>query len=259
MEERVAHSRAPRQLRPGLHWLFACDVVVNDRRVSHSYKSAFLLDGGRRTILIDTGHPTQWKTIEAQLDAVLGARPLDFVFPTHAEYVHAGNLPMLLDKYPAAVAVGDLRGFHLYFPGYEARFRNVAAGGTIDLGDVRLRFVAPIIYDLPQTLWAYVPARGVLFVSDGLAHEHHTPVECGRTTDELPELPAPENFALYNDRAFYWSRYVDMDVYFERLRGFLRDNPTTLMAPAHGTVITNLHAVIERAEAGMARRNAAGV
>ncbi len=257
--EKHAPVRAPRQLRPGLYWLTACDITVNNNRVNHSYKSAYLLDGGRRTILIDTGHPRQWEGVASQLDSILGARQLDFVFPTHAEYIHAGSLPMLLDKYPAAVAVGDLRGFHLYFPGYEGRFRSVTAGETIDLGDTRLRFVAPILYDLPQTLWAYDPARQVLFVSDGLAHEHHRPDECGRTTDELPELPAPDNFALYNDRAFYWSRYVDMGIYFDRLRGFLRDNPVTLMAPAHGTIITNLNAVIERAEAGMARRSAAGV
>lgn len=41
---------------------------------------------------------------------------------------------------------------------------------------------------LPQTLWAYAPERGVLFVSDGLAHEHHTPGECGRTTDVLRRI-----------------------------------------------------------------------
>lgn len=250
-------ARAPRELCSGLHWLHACDVTTNDGAVSHGYTSVFLVDGGGQTLLIDTGRPKDWPVIEAQLDAVLGARPLDFILPTHAEYVHTGNLPSLLDKYPSSVAVGDLLGFHLYFPGYEARFRQVAPGDTVAVGDTSLAIVAPILHDLPQTVWVYDPARRVLFASDGLAHEHHKPDECGLTSEELQELPAPENFALYNDRAFYWARYAQARVYFDRLRRFLAEHPTALIAPAHGTVITDPDPMIERAEAGLARTDAA--
>ncbi len=249
--------RAPRQLCPGLYWLHACDVTVSDGAVSHGYTSVFLLDGGRETMLIDTGRPKDWESIEAQLDAILGARQLDMILPTHAEYVHTGNLPRLLDKYSASVAVGDLQGFDLYFPGYEARFRHAFPGDSIVVGDTRLEIVAPILHDLPQTLWGYDPARRVLFASDGLAHEHHKPDECGLTSEELRELPAPENFALYNDRAFYWARYADSRMYFDRLRRFLAEHPTRFIAPAHGTVITNPAPMIERAEAGLARTDAA--
>ncbi len=249
--------RAPRELCPGLHWLFACDVTVDHGTVSHGYTSVYLLDGGSRTMLIDSGRPKDWEAIEAQLNAILGARQLDFIFPTHAEYVHMGNLPRLLEKYPASAAIGDLRGFQLYFPGCEARFRIVAPGDTVDLGGTQLHFVAPILYDLPETLWAYDPARRALFASDGLAHEHHRPDECGLTSDELSELPAPENFALYNDRAFYWARYTETRGYFDRLRRFMAEHPTTLIAPAHGTVITHPAPMIERAEAGLARSDAA--
>lgn len=232
---------------------------MSDGAVTHGYTSVFLLDGGSRTMLIDTGRPKEWDAIDAQLDAILGARQLDVIFPTHAEYVHMGNLPRLLEKYPAAVAAGDLRGFHLYFPGYESRFRNVAAGEAIDLGETQLQFTAPILYDLPQTLWAYDPARRVLFVSDGLAHEHHKPDDCGLTSEELPELPTPENFARYNDRAFYWARYADTRVYFDRLRKFLAEYPISLIAPAHGTVISHPAPMLERAEAGLSGTDAARV
>jgi flavorubredoxin len=247
-----AQALPPRLLCPGLHWLFTCDVSQQDGAVTHGYTSVFLLDGGDKTLLVDTGRPKDWKAIDAQLEGALAGRALDLIFPTHAEYVHTGNLPRLLDKHPHAVAVGDLTGFELYFPGYAARFRQMGPGDAIDLGGARLQLVAPILYDLPQTLWAYDPERRVLFASDGLAHEHHRPDECGLTSEELSALPDPENFALYNDRAFYWARYTETGVYFRALREFLGAHPVSLIAPAHGTVITRAEPMLERAEAGLA-------
>jgi flavorubredoxin len=244
---------APRRLMDGLTWLFACEIAVNNDTVSHSYKSVYLLAGSERTVIIDTGHPRQWPAIDRQLDQALGGRPLDFVLPTHAEYIHSGNVPVLLDKYPAATAIGDLRGFRLYYPGYGHRMVNRFVGESIDLGGLRLELVRPILYDLPQTLWAYEPNLQVLFVSDGLAHEHHAPGQCGRTTGEYDVMPDVENYALYNDRAFYWARYCNASPYFRELERFLATHPTRLLCPSHATVITNPATVLPLAEEGMNR------
>jgi flavorubredoxin len=222
--------------------------VTVTQNVPRDRDATLRTEGGRK---LDTGHPRQWPAVSAQLDRALGGRPLDLVLPTHAEYIHAGNLPKLLDKYPAARAIGDLRGFELFFPGYGPRMEDHFAGETLDLGGLKLELVRPILYDLPQTLWAYAPELRVLFISDGLAHEHHAPEECGRTTGEIAELPSVDNYALYNDRAFYWARFCDPRPYFRELEAFLATHPTDLLAPAHGTVISDPRQVIPLAEAGM--------
>src|SRR5262249_40623794 len=68
----------------------------------------------------ELGAPPTWPTLEGQLDALLGDRPLDWIFPKHPEPAHACNASLLLDKYPNARIIGDLRDLQLYFPSYRA-------------------------------------------------------------------------------------------------------------------------------------------
>lgn len=241
----------PREVCPGFHWLFHCDVTTVGGKTTHGYNAAYLLVGGERTVMVDTGTPKYWSHIERQLDRALAGRRLDYVMPTHSEYVHTGNLPRLLEKFPEAQAVGDLRGYHLYFPEYAHRFVERRAGSSIDLGDTRLQVVQPVLIDLPDTVWAYEPQRRILFVADGLAHEHHRPEECGMTAGEMSELPDVANFAHYNDRAFYWTRFAEVGGYFRELERLLQTYPSLYLAPAHGTIITETAAILRRAEAGM--------
>jgi flavorubredoxin len=259
MASAVGHAAGagPREIAPGVFWLFACEINVNQpwRAGTHSYKSAFLVRGSERTALIDTGHPKQWPSIRRQLLAALDGRPLDYVVPTHAEYVHAGNLPRLLDAFPRAVAVAksNQSAYHLQFPGYGHRVVRVLPGDALELGDRSLHLLRPLIYDLPGTLWAHDPVSRVLFAADGFAAHHHSPEQCGLTSEELPELPSVDNFAFYNDVAFYWTRYVDMGARFRDLDRFLAEQSIGCIALAHGSVVTDHRRVLPLAEAAIAQ------
>jgi flavorubredoxin len=243
---------SPREIADGLFWIFQCDLSPISRGTNHGYGSVYLLKGREKTLLVDAGRPARWERIAAQVEEALDGRRLDYIFPTHAEFVHAGNLGRFLDRYPGSRAVGDLRDYHLFWPGYEDRFDHKVPGDALDLGGVQAVFLKPIIYDRPDTLWVYTPQHQCLFVADGLAHEHHRPGECGQTTGEMEVLPDVDSFEIYNHRAFYWTRFTAMRPFFRDMEELLRQYPTRMIAPAHGTVITAHTAeLLDMAEAGM--------
>ncbi len=245
----------PREMAPGLTWLGTCLEVLPriqgaylknaGSRILHAHQSFFLIAGERATAIVDTGQPQHWPEIEGQLEQALAGRDLDFVFPTHPEYVHYGLLPYWLEKYPKARAVGDTRNFHLYYPALVDRFDRLAPGDAIDLGGRSLLMVEAIIHDIPNSLWGYDTGSRTLFSSDAFAYSHqHDAGECALTSAELPA--GLDDVAMTISSALHWARYVDdVDALFDRVRAFGREHPITMIAPAHGSFIVDPDTMLE--------------
>src|SRR5215813_3453155 len=158
----VAAPALPRELAPGLVWIGGCATRPTDP--THVHHSNYLLLGDR-SLLVDTGFPGTWRQVDVHLDEELGGEPLDYVFPTHSEVAHSGNLNKLLQKYPKLRVVGDMRDFWLYYPDHRDRLDQVRPDTEIDLGrGLMLRFLQALICDLPNTLWAYEHSTQALFV-----------------------------------------------------------------------------------------------
>jgi flavorubredoxin len=248
----------PREIAAGVFWLGGCLGVELDGRIVHGYSSVYLVRGPARAVLVDPGHPMDWRAISSGLDRILGERPLDYVFPTHPEMPHAGNLGRLLTRYPAAVAVGDMRDYHLYYPAFEDRFEDRREGTVLDLGgDVRFELVEGVIKDLPATLWGYERSRRVLFVSDGFAFLHHPdlgegdhgpyhlPGECFLKVSELDQPPSLDLARWFTGFSLYWSRFTDNSAeVYARVRALLASHPADLIAPAHGCVIDDVATIL---------------
>jgi len=248
----------PREIADNVFWLGGCLGVELDGKTVHGYSSVYLLRGRERTLLVDPGHPMDWQAISDGLDSLLGSRLLDYVFPTHPEMPHAGNLGRLLGKYPEAIAIGDMRDYPLYYPSFAERLVEHSVRNRIYLGEgMEFEIVEAIIKDLPNTQWGYEASRQILFVSDGFAYLHHPelgegehgpyhlPGECYRTVIELGQLPTLHSAMWFTGFSLYWSRFTDnADVIFQRVRRLLADHPATLLAPAHGSVIDNVPAML---------------
>jgi hypothetical protein len=197
--------------------------------------------------------PAFWADLDQHLDHVLGDRQLDFVIPSHAETAHGGNLAYLLDKYPSAIAVGDMRDFHLYYPAYESRLNHVESGAELDLGGgYRLTILKAVIEDLPNSMWAYEHSQQVLFTADGLAYGHladvtaepvHRPGECALMSSEM-QPPQLEPTVAITQGGLFWSRYVEISPYLQRLDELMEAYPARYLAPAHGNVIDDLDIVM---------------
>src|SRR5579859_2972239 len=112
-------SDLPRSVADGVTWMSSCLPFNIDGRVIHGHNSTFLVQGESASILVDTGNPSSWPIISEKLDGLLGGRELDYVFPTHPELPHTGNLPRLVQKYPDIQIVGDVRDYHLFYPQIE--------------------------------------------------------------------------------------------------------------------------------------------
>lgn len=260
----------PREILPGLTWLGSCLQVLPriqqaylkdaGNRILHAHQSFFLIKGSRATAIVDTGQPQHWPQLELQLEQALAGRTLDYVVPTHPEFVHFGLLPFWLRKFPQARALGDMRNFDLYFPDLVDRFDTVEPGDSIDLGDRSLRIVEAIIHDIPNSIWAYDTHTGTLFASDAFAYSHaHNAGECALTSREL--APNLDDVAMTISSALHWARYVDdVDALFERVRAFGRDHPIRAIAPAHGSFVLDPEVMMELLPLGFreARHRAKG-
>ncbi len=249
--------RLPREFTDGVWWVGGCLESAAFEESVHFHTSAYLIVGADKALLYDTAPPSMWPDMDRDLDKILKGRPLDYIVPSHAEIPHAGNLHRLLDKYPYAIAAGDLRDYHLFYPDHVDRMQNVPHGTTLDLGGgYKFSFLDAIIEDLPNTVWGYEHRQQVLFPVDALGYGHlpqsaefpdeplHRAGECALLSSEL-RTPPPLDLATYlTQSSLFWSRYVPIEPYLERLRLLLKEYPTRFIAPAHGSVIDDLNVVM---------------
>lgn len=234
------HGFHTRQITPSAWLLTGCFHMDLYGRQFHTHASAYLLVGSAGSVLIDTGHAKDSARIDAFVRSIVGD-DLTYVFPTHEEYPHAGNLDALLRGFPKAQVVGETRNYHLYYPDHAAagRFTPMAIGERLDLGDRGLTVLPGLIHDLPATAWAYDDKDALLFVSDAFGFSHYSEAQCAAMTDELPFRPSVEDTRMVLDLALYWSRFADNHGLVTGLRQMLADYPPRMICPAHGNVVTD--------------------
>lgn len=245
-----------RHIDSDVYWLGGCLVAFSPGQEIHYHVSTYLIVGQDATVLVDTGDPAHADLVMEQLQSILGARTLDYVFPTHPEIPHAGNLPRLLEHYPGAQIVGDVRDYALHYPEYSDRLVAMKPGDRLKLGGRDLVMMPAHIRDLENTLWAYDTGSGALFVSDGFSFIHdvpqlpeddeptHLPGQCRLFSGEMPEAPTVEQAAYGTGRALYWTKFVDVTSAFASIEKMLADYPTKFICPAHGSVIDDVDEMV---------------
>src|SRR5581483_10829844 len=113
---------------------------------------------------------------------------------------------------------------------FEGRWQPLAPGDSLDLGGTQLQIVESVFRDFLYSRWAFDTKRRVLFTGDGIAYTHyHAEGHCGSTAEEAPTLDVPDMTALFAELAFYWTRFVDLEPYIERLDELIFDELQTEM------------------------------
>lgn len=252
----------PRVVAEGVTWIGACLPFEVDGLLIHGHNSTFLVSGTESSLLVDTGAPSSWWAIEEVLDDVLNGQQLTYLFATHPELPHTGNMPRLVEKYPQLSVIGDVRDYHLFYPEVVPNLRATEPGDRVDLGGgVEFVVVEAMIRDLPNTQWGYVPSARTLFTADGFCYMHrpelddedpaHLPGECGLTTGELRQPIAVENAAFFTGSALYFSRFVDdADERYAVVADLAAELGAETICPTHGNVITDLAEVLPIVRAG---------
>ncbi|MEN3280642.1 MAG: hypothetical protein V7607_1782 [Solirubrobacteraceae bacterium] len=232
----------PRELVSGIFWLGQCMEQVWQGSILHNYNSVYLVCGEDSSLLVEAGHPQDLPVIEAQLERALGSGgpQLRYVFCTHQETPHSSGIARILRRHPEVQVCGDVRDYHLFFPGCDDRLRPMAPGESIDLGGTEFVIVEAVIRDLLSTQWGFDTRRRVLFPGDGFAYSHyHHAGMCGSTAEEAPELALEDMTGLFAELALYWTRFTDMEPYVAGLDALLEQLDPALIAPTHGLPIAD--------------------
>jgi flavorubredoxin len=120
-------------------------------------------------VLIDTGLQADANEFMDALRAVIDPRDLRWIWLTHIDQDHVGNLRRLLDDAPRAKVVTNFLGLGklgLIASLPPARVHLLNPGQGIDAGDRTLVAVAPPTYDAPETMGAYDEKSRMFFSSD---------------------------------------------------------------------------------------------
>jgi hypothetical protein len=127
---------------------------------------------GAEPMLVDTGTPanrTQWLE-----DAFSIVEPEDvqWVFLSHDDVDHTGNLDQVMDACPNAKLVCNWAMVERHTNCFEfplARCRWIMDGDTLDIGDRQLLARRPPVYDSPTTRGLFDPTTGVYWSVDTFA------------------------------------------------------------------------------------------
>ena len=129
--------------------------------------NAFLIHA-REPVLVDTGIAALRDGFLRALRALIDPAALRWIWITHADADHVGNLAAVLERAPSARVVTNFLGLgKLGLAGLPTdRFLLLNPGQTLDLGDRRLVAMRPPVYDAPETMAAFEPAKRTLYSAD---------------------------------------------------------------------------------------------
>jgi flavorubredoxin len=165
---------------------------------------------------------------------MLEGRSLDYVFVSHQEIPHTGNLGRLLRTYPNAIAVGDVRDYHLFHPEIElSRLVQMRHGDELDLGDRRIVFLDALWKDLSGTMWAYDTRLKMLFSADAFGYIHRDDENiCATMLHEMPKDLA-ERAAERAALPFFGLRQRSQSSRVAAFRKLLQRYPVDIITSGH--------------------------
>lgn len=131
-----------------------------------------MLIRGAQPVVVDTGMPENRDQFLADLFSLVDPLDIRWVFVSHDDVDHTGNLNALMEAAPNAVAVvnwfmAERMGASLDVSPLRQRW--VGDGERIDVGDRTLVAVRPPVYDSPTTRGLFDPTTGVYWSSDAFA------------------------------------------------------------------------------------------
>jgi flavorubredoxin len=191
---------------------------------------------GAEPTIVDTGASLVREAWAAQAFSVVEPEDVRWIFLSHDDHDHIGNIDFVLDACPNATLVvnfsmvGRLAG-DVEFP-FE-RMRWVDAGGTFDAGDRTFTCVRPPMFDSPATRGLHDSATNLFWSVDAFGSLFPGEVY------EAADIPADlygESFAALNAWNTPWLEWVDVDRYAGLLAQSRALAPEVIVS-AHGPVL----------------------
>jgi flavorubredoxin len=189
-------------------------------------------------IVVDTGAPLHREQVLRNISSVVDLDDVRWVFLSHDDGDHLGNMHAVLEAAPEAKVVSNFFSNERAFLEPDRALpldRQVwlEAGTSFDAGDRRLHLFRPPVFDGPTTRGLYDESTGVMWAVDSFA---------AMTTGavyEAPDLPSDlydETFSLFNSMISPWHQWLSPEVYGRHVRDIEAIGAETI-ASAHGPVL----------------------
>ncbi len=164
---------------------------------------------GAEPVVIDTGMMEYCESYLADLFSLVEPEDVRWVFISHDDVDHTGNLNAVMDACPNATLVinwfmAERMGRSLEVP--PTRWKWVGDGDVLDVGDRKLLAIRPPIFDSPTTRGLFDTTTGVYWASDSFATPMLTPVPT--VSDYDPAFWA-QGIATFDNYVSPWLSMVD--------------------------------------------------
>ncbi|MGD9997085.1 MAG: MBL fold metallo-hydrolase [Ilumatobacteraceae bacterium] len=164
---------------------------------------------GEQPVVVDTGMAENRERYLADLFSIVEPDDVRWVFISHDDVDHTGNVNAVMEACPNATLVINWfmtkrMGESLEVP--LSRQRWVGDGESFDVGDRVLHAVRPPVYDSPTTRGLYDPTTGVYWGSDSFATPALQPVTHIDSVD--PDFWA-QGFAMFAQYVSPWTLLAD--------------------------------------------------
>lgn len=222
--------------------------------------NAFLFDG-TEPLLVDTGLAAVRDGFLAALSALCDPAALRWIWLSHLDADHSGNLDALLEAAPRARLLTSFlgRGKMMLAGMPLERVQVVAAGVPLQLGERDLLPLRPPYYDAPETLGFIERSSGSLFVVDAFGA---VLPELPSAAESTPPSTLRDGLAAWSALDAPWLADVRRDVLQRRLDEVLHLRPRRVLSahlpPARRAEPLCRHVidVFDAAVAGTSRRAA---
>jgi len=158
-----------------------------------------------------------------------------WIFLSHDDHDHLGNLDALLELCPRATVVANFAMVGRLFGDVELpidRMRWVNVGESLDVGDRELAIVRPPMFDSPASRGLLDTSTGVFWAADSFGAAFPAAVF---DADDIPAEVYDPSFDLLNLLNTPWMEWVDPARFDAHVRT-TESLPMTAVASAHGPV-----------------------
>jgi len=199
--------------------------------------NSMLIRGGE-PVLIDTGMAIHREHWWEDVCSLVEPESIRWIFITHDDLDHTGNLLAALQRCPnAGLVVNRASSWRtsVTFGIPPERIRTVTNGEAFQLGDRKLLPLRPPVFDSPYTLGLYDASTRVYYASDAFCAP--MPVEPIDRVDEMPEQQWAGGMALYHRSSLCpWISLVDQQKFAAEVE-HLAELDIAVIAAAHTPLI----------------------
>jgi len=194
-----------------------------------------LLIRGEQPVIVDTGCAMVRDSWSRQVFSLVDPADVRWVFLSHDDHDHLGNLEFVLDQCPNATLVCNFLSVARLFGSLDLpidRMRWVDPGDQFAIGDRTLQIVRPPMFDSPATRGVYDPTTRMLWAVDSFATFFPGEVY---DADEVPADMYDASFAALNGWNTPWLEWIDVSRYAAHVRA-TESLSLDVVASAHGPV-----------------------